>query len=111
MNRSLRFSSLPRASRLPSTLSTPTSSIGRLPRWYATHSGLGGQGTASSSGPRRKQISVISDDGRLRWSELSGKEKVARATQQSFNFMIVVIGVVMTVGFAPVDIFYVAEFD
>lgn len=40
----------------------------------------------------------MSDDGRYRWSELSGKEKVARATQQSFNFVIVIVGVVMTVG-------------
>ncbi|OKL61955.1 Mitochondrial import inner membrane translocase subunit tim21 [Talaromyces atroroseus] len=40
----------------------------------------------------------MTDDGRYTWSELSGKEKVARATQQSFNFLIVVIGVVMTGG-------------
>lgn len=101
MNRSLRLSPFPlRASRSPSALlSTSTSlAIGGLPRWYATHSSLGGQGTTSSSGPTRKQITVISDDGRLRWSELSGKEKVARATQQTFNFMLVVIGAVMTVG-------------
>lgn len=39
----------------------------------------------------------MSDDGRYRWAELSGKEKVARATQQSFNFVIVIVGVVMTV--------------
>lgn len=60
---------------------------------YATHSGLGG----NSSGPTRKQVSVMTDDGRYAWSELSGREKVARATQQSFNFVIVVVGVVMTV--------------
>lgn len=62
-------------------------------RNYATQSSLGGNG----SGPTRKQISVMSDDGRYKWSELSGKEKVARATQQSFNFVIVIVGVVMTV--------------
>lgn len=39
----------------------------------------------------------MTDDGRYAWSELSGREKVARATQQSFNFVIVVVGVVMTV--------------
>lgn len=61
---------------------------------YATHSGL----SSTGSGPTRKQISVMTDDGRYRWGELSGKEKVARATQQSFNFLIVVIGVVMTGG-------------
>ncbi|KAL1982716.1 hypothetical protein VTN96DRAFT_967 [Rasamsonia emersonii] len=111
MNRSLRLSPCPlRASRPPSALlSTSTSLvIGGLPRRYATHSSLGGQGTTSSSGPTRKQITVISDDGRLRWSELSGKEKVARATQQSFNFMLVVIGAVMTGGvftFLYLDVF------
>lgn len=41
---------------------------------------------------------MLSDDGRLHWSELTGKEKVARATQQSFNFVVVLIGAVMTVG-------------
>lgn len=70
--------------------------IENVSRAYATQSSLGREGAAS--GPTRKQITVMSDDGRLRWSELTGKEKVARATQQSFNFMIVVIGAVMTVG-------------
>lgn len=67
---------------------------GRI-RWYATHSDLGSQ---SSSRPSRKQITVLSDDGTYKWAELSGREKVARATQQSFNFLLVALGVVMTVG-------------
>lgn len=71
--------------------------IENVSRAYATQSSFG-RGEGSASGPTRKQITVMSDDGRLRWSELTGKEKVARATQQSFNFMIVVIGAVMTVG-------------
>lgn len=66
---------------------------GRI-RWYATHSDLGTQG---SSRPSRKQITVLSDDGTYKWAELSGREKVARATQQSFNFLLVALGVVMTV--------------
>ncbi|KAH8690767.1 TIM21-domain-containing protein [Talaromyces proteolyticus] len=73
----------------------PSSSILRS---YATQSSLGGNGASSSSGPTRKQISVMTDDGRYRWGELSGGEKVARATQQSFNFLIVALGVVMTGG-------------
>lgn len=51
----------------------------------------------TGTGQTRKQITVASDDGRLRWGELSGREKAARATQQSMNFVIVVIGAVMTV--------------
>ncbi|GAM40224.1 hypothetical protein TCE0_038f12404 [Talaromyces pinophilus] len=74
--------------------STTAATSSNITRNYATQSSLGGNG----SGPTRKQISVMSDDGRYRWSELSGKEKVARATQQSFNFVIVIVGVVMTGG-------------
>ncbi|KAL1975801.1 hypothetical protein VTN31DRAFT_4193 [Thermomyces dupontii] len=77
---------------------------GRI-RWYATHSDLGSQ---SSSRPSRKQITVLSDDGTYKWAELSGREKVARATQQSFNFLLVALGVVMTGGvctFLYLDVF------
>ncbi|BCS18295.1 protein tim21 [Aspergillus puulaauensis] len=55
---------------------------------YATH----------SSASRRRNVTVLSDDGRYTWGELSGKEKVARATQQSFNFMVVLAGAVLTGG-------------
>jgi import inner membrane translocase subunit TIM21 len=99
MRSSLRLSPLSlRASNpfSPTFLASSSVTSNGLTRWYATHGGLGGQ---SGSGPTRKHISVISDDGRYKWSELSGKEKVARATQQSFNFVIVILGVVMTVSF------------
>ncbi|ODH12835.1 hypothetical protein ACO22_07868 [Paracoccidioides brasiliensis] len=66
-----------------------------LALYYATHSSLGGT-SSSSSPPTRKQITVTSDDGRVRWGELSKREKAARATQQSANFLIIVIGAVMT---------------
>jgi hypothetical protein len=67
-----------------------------LTRQYATHNSLG-RNTSSSSERARKQITVISDDGRLQWSELSGSEKFSRVTQQSFNLLLVLIGAVMTV--------------
>ncbi|KAL2834262.1 TIM21-domain-containing protein [Aspergillus cavernicola] len=60
---------------------------------YATQSDLG-RGSAS----RRRSVTVLSDDGRYTWGELSGREKVARATQQSFNFVIVLAGAVLTGG-------------
>ncbi|KAF2180544.1 import inner membrane translocase subunit tim-21, mitochondrial [Zopfia rhizophila CBS 207.26] len=52
--------------------------------------------TSPSSTSNRKHVTVVNDDGRVRWSELSVGEKAARTTQQSFNFAIVVVGVVMT---------------
>lgn len=92
---------------LRSTLSAPgaynTTSVLRstfprtaeLGRFYATHSDLG-RGPSTSSKPR-KNITVLSDDGRLQWGDLSGREKVSRATQQSFNFVVVLAGAVLTV--------------
>ncbi|KAF2801365.1 TIM21-domain-containing protein [Mytilinidion resinicola] len=44
----------------------------------------------------RKHITVVNDDGRVRWGALSKTEKVARTTQQTFNLGIVLLGVVMT---------------
>lgn len=40
---------------------------------------------------------MLSDDGRLQWDDLSGREKVSRATQQSFNFVVVLAGALLTV--------------
>ncbi|QMW35348.1 hypothetical protein G4B84_010839, partial [Aspergillus flavus NRRL3357] len=40
----------------------------------------------------RRNVTVLSDDGRYEWGELTGREKVARATQQSFNFVIILAG-------------------
>ncbi|KAJ5474469.1 hypothetical protein N7475_004035 [Penicillium sp. IBT 31633x] len=68
----------------------------QITRLYATQSSLGGGPQASST--RKKSVTVFSDDGRVRWGDLSGGEKVARATQQSFNFVIVLAGVVLTGG-------------
>ncbi|KAL2839547.1 TIM21-domain-containing protein [Aspergillus pseudodeflectus] len=70
-------------------LSSPL--LSRTPQnTYATQTG--------GSSPRRRNVTVLSDDGRYTWGELSGREKVARATQQSFNFMIVLAGAVLTGG-------------
>ena len=59
---------------------------------YATQSSLGGSPTAS-----RKQVTVINDDGRVEWTELTTKEKIARTTQQTFNLGLILTGVLMTV--------------
>ncbi|KAI9742907.1 MAG: mitochondrial import inner membrane translocase subunit tim21 [Claussenomyces sp. TS43310] len=70
-------------------------------RLYATQTGLG---TTSSPDPqtRRKTVTVLNDDGRVAWGNLSASEKVARTTQQSFNFGLIILGAVLTSGVAYV---------
>jgi len=63
-----------------------------MAREYATQNSTG-----TNRGSTRKQITVASDDGRVRWGELSAREKAARTTQQTFNFVTVLVGLVMTV--------------
>lgn len=55
--------------------------------------------TSSVSPPRssRKQVTIINDDGRIKWKDLSVREKAARTTQQTFNFGLVLTGLLMTV--------------
>ncbi|KAE8374584.1 TIM21-domain-containing protein [Aspergillus bertholletiae] len=86
---------LPRASALLLRPGFPRTV--ELTRCYATHSDLG-RGSGPSSTQKRRNVTVLSDDGRYEWGELSGREKVARATQQSFNFVIILAGVALTGG-------------
>jgi mitochondrial import inner membrane translocase subunit TIM21 len=54
--------------------------------------------SSSTSNPTpRKQVTVTTDDGRLRWRDLTLREKAARSTQQSFNLLIILAGLVATV--------------
>lgn len=70
----------------------------QLARFYATHRDVGGGGAGKgSSTSKRRGVTVLSDDGRYEWGELTGQEKVARATQQSVNFVVVLAGAVLTV--------------
>lgn len=54
---------------------------------------------ASSAAPKssRRQVTVYNDDGRVRWKELSVREKAARTTQQSVNVLVVLAGMAATV--------------
>jgi import inner membrane translocase subunit TIM21 len=63
-------------------------------RLYATQTGLG---TTGAPRPRRKAVTAFNDDGRVAWGDLSAREKVARTTQQSFNFSFIILGAVLTV--------------
>jgi hypothetical protein len=67
-------------------------------RTYATQTSLGTSPTSSST--RRKPVTPFNDTGRVPWGELSGAERVARTTQQSFNFGMIILGTVLTVGFS-----------
>lgn len=72
----------------------------QLARFYATYRDTGGAGGSAGKGPstsKRRGVTVLSDDGRYGWGELTGREKVARATQQSVNFVVVLAGAVLTV--------------
>ena len=64
--------------------------------YYATHNELG-RDAHQKMQPKRRNVTVLSDDGRIRWSDLSAREKLARTTQQSVNFVVVLAGVVLTV--------------
>lgn len=67
-----------------------------LQRRYASQTGLG----TTSQGPKRKTVTPFNDDGHVPWSELSGTEKAARATQQTFNLGLILVGTVLTGGVA-----------
>ncbi|KAH0544269.1 hypothetical protein FGG08_001532 [Glutinoglossum americanum] len=73
-------------------------SIARVSTFVPTRRYTTQNNTGKSRGSTRKQITVASDDGRVRWGELSAREKAARTTQQTFNFMTVLVGLVMTGG-------------
>ncbi|RYP91810.1 hypothetical protein DL770_002066 [Monosporascus sp. CRB-9-2] len=66
-------------------------------RSYATHHSTA---SSSSAAPKRRAVTPFNDNGFVPWRELSATEKASRATQQSFNFALVVLGVALTGGVA-----------
>lgn len=67
-----------------------------LQRSYATQNSLG-SAAAAASGPKRRTVTPFNDDGHVPWADLSAGEKTARAAQQSFNFGLIIVGIVLTV--------------
>ncbi|KAK0637104.1 TIM21-domain-containing protein [Bombardia bombarda] len=79
----------------------PSSSPAIRRRCYATQQ----QQQTGSAGPesshveaRRRAVTPFNDDGHVPWTSLSKGEKAARATQQTFNFGLVVMGVLLSGG-------------
>ncbi|KAK2001825.1 TIM21-domain-containing protein [Colletotrichum falcatum] len=66
-----------------------------LQRSYATQTGLG---RTPTPGSKRKTVTPFNDNGSVPWSQLSIGEKAARATQQSFNFGLILAGLALTGG-------------
>ena len=73
-----------------------------LSQSYATQTSLGATtrplGATTRPPQKHKKVTVFNDDGHIRWGDLTIREKVARTTQQSFNFTLIAGGAVMTVG-------------
>lgn len=68
-----------------------------LSRTYATqNTGPTGLG-ATTIGPKRRKVTAFNDDGYVRWNDLSTGEKAARATQQTYNLGMIIVGIVLTV--------------
>ncbi|KAF9870352.1 hypothetical protein CkaCkLH20_12199 [Colletotrichum karsti] len=78
------------AIRAPTTLGlAPRLQPFRLQRQYATQTGLG---ATASSKPKRRTVTPFNDTGAVPWADLSAGEKAARATQQTFNFGLILAG-------------------
>ncbi|KAK7523624.1 inner membrane translocase subunit tim21 [Phyllosticta citriasiana] len=63
-------------------------------KFYATHHSTGSGSQSSTT--KRRAVTIANDTGYVPWGELSVREKAARSTQQSFNFALVIAGVVAT---------------
>jgi import inner membrane translocase subunit TIM21 len=64
-----------------------------LQRNYATQNSIG----ASPQTTRRRKVTAFNDDGRIAWADLSVGEKASRASQQTFNLGMIIVGLVLTV--------------
>ncbi|OQE42394.1 hypothetical protein PENCOP_c004G03474 [Penicillium coprophilum] len=93
---SIQTRALPRLSPASLVLRPSPRIQTQITRLYATQNNIGSGPHILS--PKKKAVTVFSDDGRVKWGDLSRGEKLARTTQQSFNFVIVLVGAVLTGG-------------
>lgn len=66
-------------------------------RRHASQTSLGTTTPKPGDQGRRQRVTVFNDDGRTAWGALSTGEKIARTTQQSFNFTLIAGGAAATV--------------
>ena len=59
----------------------------------------------SGAESRRRSVTPFNDDGHVPWSELSAAEKTGRTAQQTFNFGLVLAGVLLTASVPGNDVF------
>lgn len=64
-----------------------------VPRRFATT-----HQTSNTPESKRRAVTPFNDDGHVPWTNLSSGEKTGRAVQQTFNFGMVIVGLVMTGG-------------
>ncbi|KAF2662696.1 TIM21-domain-containing protein, partial [Lophiostoma macrostomum CBS 122681] len=84
-----------RAQRIPPSSRVPKAAFTTSRPSHATQSSTTSNPPPPPS-PPRKQVTVVNDTGSVRWGELSVGEKAARTTQQSFNLVVVLVGVALT---------------
>ena len=91
-----RFSSRSYATRhlVEHIISNPTRNA--YPLFVYSRCGFATQNDTSvahtTSKPARKPVTILNDDGRVQWKDLSVGEKAARTTQQTFNFGLIIAG-------------------
>ncbi|KAK4100289.1 TIM21-domain-containing protein [Parathielavia hyrcaniae] len=91
----LQPSASPSASASALSSAIPCASSVHPSRRYATQQHQQAGPTPDS---RRRAVTPFNDDGHVPWTDLSAGEKTARAAQQTFNFGMVIVGLVLTGG-------------
>ncbi|KAG8627927.1 hypothetical protein KVT40_003800 [Elsinoe batatas] len=84
--------------RLLNTLPRSSSSLLLRSRPFPSTLTLFRPASDTSKPPPRKSITLTTDTGHIPWSSLSPVEKAARGTRQSFNFLLVLLGLSLTAG-------------
>jgi hypothetical protein len=88
-----------RTTRIPPSSRIAQAAFSTTRPTCATHSSTSSNNNSSSPPPipQRRSVTITNDTGSVRWSDLSPGEKAARTTQQSFNFLVIIAGIVATV--------------
>lgn len=72
--------------------------VARAALFCTTNSPRAVQSDIPPKAPSRRNITLTGDTGQVHWSNLSPAEKAIRTTQQSWNLVVVVVGITATLG-------------